>query len=88
MLKAGTRQLLRKNKSLKGRLPLSISLMRYQKGDTVVLKIRTEQIENAPNRPYGGMIGKIVQVYGRICKVKIGRKIIVTSSVHVSKIKD
>lgn len=87
MLKAGTRQLLTKHRSMKGRMPLSISLIRYKKGDVVLLRAQTEQIERAPNRPYCGKIGKIIEVHGCVCIIKIARKKIITSSVHITKIK-
>ena len=86
MIKCRTRQLLRKHKSEKGLLPLSMSLLKYKKGDCVVIRPRTENISNAPTRTFCGKIGKIILVQKNFYTVAIDNKKIVTSGVHLSKI--
>lgn len=86
MLKKKTRSLLKKNKNLKGLLPFSQTLCKYQVGQMVCIRPTNENIWNAPNRNFCGKIGQIKEVFRRAYLILIGNKKIYTSSSHLKKL--
>lgn len=72
----GTRTILRKSISEKGRLPITRIMHDFTIGDRVAIKLDGAQQKGMPHRRFQGRTGRIVEKQGRayVVEVKDGNK--------------